>query len=99
MTGVYDHYSWRAFLGSGGDPNQVFKPLDAWKPGGSRAPELDFWMTAPGGAAPGGPVAPPAPKPKAKKPARPKAKAAKAKSAKKPAKRAAKAKAKRKTRR
>jgi hypothetical protein len=44
INGVYDHYSWRAFLASGGDPNQIFAPLDGWKPGGSRARELDFWM-------------------------------------------------------
>jgi len=47
INGVYDHYSWRAFLGSGGDPDQIFKPLDGWKPGGARAQELDFWMTKP----------------------------------------------------
>ena len=28
INGVYDHYSWRAFLGSGGDPDQIYKPLD-----------------------------------------------------------------------
>jgi phosphatidylserine/phosphatidylglycerophosphate/cardiolipin synthase-like enzyme len=50
INGVYDHYSWRAFLASGGNADQIYKPLDAWKPGGSRAQELDFWM--------GGPVAP-----------------------------------------
>ncbi len=44
INGVYDHYSWRAFLGSGGDPNQIYKPLDGWKKGGSREQELDFWM-------------------------------------------------------
>ncbi len=47
INGVYDHYSWRAFLGSGGDPDQIYKPLDGWKPGGSRAQELDFWMQEP----------------------------------------------------
>jgi phosphatidylserine/phosphatidylglycerophosphate/cardiolipin synthase-like enzyme len=47
INGVYDHYSWRAYLGSGGDPNQIYKPLDGWKPGGSRAQELDFWMNGP----------------------------------------------------
>jgi phosphatidylserine/phosphatidylglycerophosphate/cardiolipin synthase-like enzyme len=47
INGVYDHYSWRAFLASGGDPDQIFKPLDGWKPGGSRAQELDFWMNQP----------------------------------------------------
>jgi phosphatidylserine/phosphatidylglycerophosphate/cardiolipin synthase-like enzyme len=45
INGVYDHYSWRAFLGSGGNPDQIYKPLDAWKSGGSRAQELDFWMS------------------------------------------------------
>src|ERR1700687_2965830 len=47
INGVYDHYSWRAYLGSGGDPNQIYKPLDGWKPGGSRAQELEFWMNGP----------------------------------------------------
>jgi hypothetical protein len=47
INGVYDHYSWRAYLHSGGDPNQIFKPLDGWKPGGSREQELSFWMGAP----------------------------------------------------
>lgn len=46
-NGVYDHYSWRAYLGSGGDPDQIYKPLDGWKPGGSRAQELAFWMNGP----------------------------------------------------
>jgi phosphatidylserine/phosphatidylglycerophosphate/cardiolipin synthase-like enzyme len=46
ISGVYDHYSWRAYLGSGGNPDQIYKPLDGWKPGGSRAQELDFWMNA-----------------------------------------------------
>jgi phosphatidylserine/phosphatidylglycerophosphate/cardiolipin synthase-like enzyme len=53
INGVYDHYSWRAFLGSGGDPDQIYKPLDGWKPGGSRAQELDFWMEEPLPAQPG----------------------------------------------
>jgi phosphatidylserine/phosphatidylglycerophosphate/cardiolipin synthase-like enzyme len=53
VNGVYDHYSWRAFLGSGGDPDQIYKPLDGWKPGGSRAQELDFWMEEPIPAQPG----------------------------------------------
>jgi phosphatidylserine/phosphatidylglycerophosphate/cardiolipin synthase-like enzyme len=44
INGVYDHYSWRAFLASGGNPDQIYKPLDVWKPGGSRAQELEFWM-------------------------------------------------------
>jgi len=47
INGVYDHYSWRAYLASGGNPDQIYKPLDDWKPGGSRAQELDFWMNAP----------------------------------------------------
>jgi hypothetical protein len=47
INGVYDHYSWRAFLASGGDPDQIFKPLDGWKPGGSRVQELAFWMNGP----------------------------------------------------
>lgn len=47
INGVYDGYSWRAFLGSGGDADQIYKPLDGWKPGGSRAQELDFWMNEP----------------------------------------------------
>jgi phosphatidylserine/phosphatidylglycerophosphate/cardiolipin synthase-like enzyme len=47
INGVYDHYSWRAFLASGGNPDQIYKPLDGWKPGGSRAQELDFWMSEP----------------------------------------------------
>jgi hypothetical protein len=47
INGVYDHYSWRAYLGSGGDPDQIYKPLDGWKPGGSREQELDFWMQEP----------------------------------------------------
>jgi phosphatidylserine/phosphatidylglycerophosphate/cardiolipin synthase-like enzyme len=47
INGVYDHYSWRAFLGSGGDPNQIYKSLDGWKPGGGRALELAFWMNGP----------------------------------------------------
>jgi phosphatidylserine/phosphatidylglycerophosphate/cardiolipin synthase-like enzyme len=47
INGAYDHYSWRAYLASGGDPDQIYKPLDGWKPGGSRAQELDFWMNEP----------------------------------------------------
>jgi hypothetical protein len=46
-SGVYDHYSWRAYLASGGNPNQIYKPLDAWKQGGARAQELEFWMAEP----------------------------------------------------
>ena len=63
INGVYDHYSWRAFLGSGGDPDQIYKPLDGWKPGGSRAQELDFWMEEPIPPQPGnGGSAAPSPK-------------------------------------
>lgn len=47
INGVYDHYSWRSFLASGGDADQIYKPLDGWKPGGSRAQELAFWMNEP----------------------------------------------------
>jgi len=47
INGVYDHYSWRAYLASGGDPDQIYKSLDGWKQGGSRAQELDFWMNEP----------------------------------------------------
>jgi phosphatidylserine/phosphatidylglycerophosphate/cardiolipin synthase-like enzyme len=28
INGVYDHYSWRAYLGSGGDPDQIYRPLE-----------------------------------------------------------------------
>jgi phosphatidylserine/phosphatidylglycerophosphate/cardiolipin synthase-like enzyme len=44
INGVYDHYSWRVFLANGGNPDLVYQSLDGWKPGGSRATELDFWM-------------------------------------------------------
>ncbi|MBV9236396.1 MAG: hypothetical protein JOZ94_11240, partial [Xanthobacteraceae bacterium] len=47
INGVYDHYSWRAYLANGGAPDQIYKPLDGWKPGGSRAQELEFWMNEP----------------------------------------------------
>lgn len=63
INGVYDHYSWRAFLASGGNPDQIYRPLDGWKPGGSRAQELDFWMTgvvSPQPAEDAAPVPPPA---------------------------------------
>jgi len=66
INGVYDHYSWRAFLGSGGDPDQIYKPLDGWKPGGSRAQELDFWMEEPIPPQPGN-GGPATPSPKASK--------------------------------
>jgi phosphatidylserine/phosphatidylglycerophosphate/cardiolipin synthase-like enzyme len=47
INGVYDHYSWRAFLASGGNPDQIYQPLNGWQPGGSRAQELNFWMDDP----------------------------------------------------
>jgi phosphatidylserine/phosphatidylglycerophosphate/cardiolipin synthase-like enzyme len=92
INGVYDHYSWRSFLGSGGNANQIYRPLDGWKPGGSRAQELAFWMNGPippQPAQPGGPAAgnqPAAPaKPKGGKSSKIKpAKKPKAKPAKKP---------------
>jgi phosphatidylserine/phosphatidylglycerophosphate/cardiolipin synthase-like enzyme len=46
INGVYDHYSWRAFLASGGDPKQIYQPLSGWK-SGARAQELAFWMGGP----------------------------------------------------
>ncbi|WP_395739935.1 phospholipase D-like domain-containing protein [Prosthecobacter sp.] len=65
INGVYDHYSWRAFLHSGGNAGQIFKPLDGWRPGGARAQELSFWM--------GGPAAGPGSSKSAKKKASPSA--------------------------
>jgi phosphatidylserine/phosphatidylglycerophosphate/cardiolipin synthase-like enzyme len=62
INGVYDHYSWRGYLGSGGNPDQIYS-LDGWKPGGGKEQELDFWMEEPvpprrggggGGQAPAG---------------------------------------------
>ena len=44
IEGVYDHFSWRAFLADGGDPDKIFKPLTGWMPGGNRERELKFWM-------------------------------------------------------
>lgn len=44
IEGVYDHFSWRAFLSGGGDPDRIFKPMDDWKPGGSHERELSFWL-------------------------------------------------------
>lgn len=44
IQGVYDHYSWRAFLGDGGNPDTLFQTLNAWRAGGSRARDLEFWM-------------------------------------------------------
>jgi phosphatidylserine/phosphatidylglycerophosphate/cardiolipin synthase-like enzyme len=95
VNGVYDHYSWRAFLANGGDPKQIYQPLNGWMPGGSRAQELAFWMSEPippqpaqkgGAAAASQPATPAKPKggktPKAKPPG--KAKPAKPKGGKKP---------------
>ncbi|ERF85986.1 hypothetical protein JQ559_03300 [Bradyrhizobium viridifuturi] len=61
INGVYDHYSWRGYLGSGGNADQIYS-LDGWKPGGGKEQELDFWMEEPvpprparvGGAGSGG---------------------------------------------
>jgi phosphatidylserine/phosphatidylglycerophosphate/cardiolipin synthase-like enzyme len=98
INGVYDHYSWRAYLGSGGDPDQIYKPLDGWKPGGSREQELDFWMEEPippqraaaGGASPNGSAgAGKAKAGKAKKPTAKKKAAAKTKQATKKSKKKA----------
>jgi phosphatidylserine/phosphatidylglycerophosphate/cardiolipin synthase-like enzyme len=44
IQGVYDHYSWRAFLGEGGDPDTLFQSLKEWRSGGSRERDLDFWV-------------------------------------------------------
>ncbi|WP_200914626.1 phospholipase D-like domain-containing protein [Bradyrhizobium viridifuturi] len=46
INGVYDHYSWRGYLGSGGNADQIYS-LDGWKPGGGKEQELDFWMEEP----------------------------------------------------
>jgi phosphatidylserine/phosphatidylglycerophosphate/cardiolipin synthase-like enzyme len=43
IQGVYDHYSWRAFLASGGEPNSLYDSLADWKPNGRRARDLKFW--------------------------------------------------------
>jgi phosphatidylserine/phosphatidylglycerophosphate/cardiolipin synthase-like enzyme len=79
INGVYDHYSWRSFLGSGGKADQIYQPLDGWKPGGSRAQELAFWMGGPIPPQPGqedrlGPANQPAPPVKPKGGKKPKAK-------------------------
>jgi phosphatidylserine/phosphatidylglycerophosphate/cardiolipin synthase-like enzyme len=93
VNGVYDHYSWRSFLASGGKADQIYQPLDGWKPGGSRAQELAFWMGGPIPSQPdqkGSDQAPaPAPaKPKGGKTSKTKPpKKAKTKPAKKPTKR------------
>ena len=42
--GIYDHFSWRAFLSNGGDPASIYKPVSSWKEG-NRARELAFWLT------------------------------------------------------
>ncbi|MDH2380520.1 phospholipase D-like domain-containing protein [Bradyrhizobium sp. CER78] len=67
INGVYDHYSWRGYLGSGGNADQIYS-LDGWKPGGGKEQELDFWMEEPvpprptraggGGSASGGAAQP-----------------------------------------
>jgi phosphatidylserine/phosphatidylglycerophosphate/cardiolipin synthase-like enzyme len=99
INGVYDHYSWRAYLANGGAPDQIYKPLDGWKPGGSRAQELAFWMNTPvpaqstGRGTPSG-----SPQPSAKHPAPPKTRTGAksspaARTAKKPARAAARTKA------
>lgn len=44
IQGVYDHYSWRAFLGEGGNPDTLFQSLKEWKAGGSRERDLAFWL-------------------------------------------------------
>jgi phosphatidylserine/phosphatidylglycerophosphate/cardiolipin synthase-like enzyme len=44
IQGVYDHYSWRAFLSEGGNPDVLFQSLDEWKPDGARARDLAFWL-------------------------------------------------------
>jgi hypothetical protein len=101
INGAYDHYSWRAYLASGGDPDQIYKPLDGWKPGGSRAQELAFWMNGPippQGAEPGAarsvspqstPAAPAAGGQARKKPAQPAKKTSKTASKPKAAKKKA----------
>jgi phosphatidylserine/phosphatidylglycerophosphate/cardiolipin synthase-like enzyme len=44
IQGVYDHYSWRAFLSEGGDPDTLFQSLAEWRDEGSRARDLAFWL-------------------------------------------------------
>jgi phosphatidylserine/phosphatidylglycerophosphate/cardiolipin synthase-like enzyme len=44
IQGVYDHYSWRAFLSDGGNPDELFQSLKEWKPNGSRVRDLAFWI-------------------------------------------------------
>jgi hypothetical protein len=43
---VYDAYAWRAFLQNDGDANTLYQGLANWKPGGSHARELNFWVDA-----------------------------------------------------
>ncbi len=40
---IYDHYSWRAFLADGGDPDVLFGDLRGWRTG-KKARDLAFWM-------------------------------------------------------
>jgi phosphatidylserine/phosphatidylglycerophosphate/cardiolipin synthase-like enzyme len=44
IQGVYDHYSWRAFLAHGGNPDNLFQSFKDWKPGGRRDRDTAFWM-------------------------------------------------------
>ena len=44
IQSVYDHYAWRAFLNSGGEPDKVFDGLMRWKPGGAKHRDVDFWL-------------------------------------------------------
>ena len=44
IQGVYDAFRWRAFLDNRGDPNTLYQGLSDWKPNGSRARELNFWV-------------------------------------------------------
>jgi phosphatidylserine/phosphatidylglycerophosphate/cardiolipin synthase-like enzyme len=44
INGVYDSYSWRAFVNKGGATDVIYKPLKGWMPGGGRHRELAFWM-------------------------------------------------------
>jgi phosphatidylserine/phosphatidylglycerophosphate/cardiolipin synthase-like enzyme len=46
IQGVYDGYAWRAFLDNDGKPDTIYQGLTNWKPGGSHARELDFWVDA-----------------------------------------------------
>ena len=44
IQGVYDGFSWRAFLDNRQDPDSLYQGLAQWKPGGPRARELNFWV-------------------------------------------------------